>query len=155
MTFIPSPYSAGFPGCFVADFSGILWVAYLLAAIYELGIMLFTCFKVFDRKRRHESLLMRTVTWDGFVFYSFMFGISAVSLAILLAAPLELKASLTSIHRAIHAVLSGRLIIRLRKVATRSQYPSKQGVFISSTERSRGMNSVHEVLELVPIQEIS
>jgi len=148
----PSPFPTAFPGCFVVSASNRLFLAYLFAGVYELGIMIFTWFKVIGKNKHRGSTLMNAVVWDGFVFYSFMFGISAVNIVVLLGAPPELQPSLVTIHRSIHAILSGRLIIRLRLIAARNQFPSRHGLSSASRERSRGADSAPEDIELKPIQ---
>jgi len=124
----PSPYPAGFPGCVFSSASGILWVSYLFTAIYELGILFFTLLQVVQRNKRSGSVLMKTLTWDGLVAYSCMLGISAVNVVMMNVAPAELSFSLANIHHAIHAVLSARLILSLRRIAVRNEYLSTIGI---------------------------
>jgi len=122
LVFIPSPSALEFPGCFVAAANGdIFWISSSFAAAYELVIMLITWYKVVHKGKHRGSLLMRTLTWDGLSFYGYMFITSVVNIILLNLAPAALQIQLIFLQRFLHAMISCRIIIRLRRVADGDQ----------------------------------
>jgi len=149
--FTPSPAPVAYPGC-VAKGSDDVLRSFLIFAAYELAIMLFTWYKVARYNMRHESILMRTLGWDGLISYGSMFGTSILNVIVLRTAPPELEFSLIVIQRSIHAIISSRLIIRLREAAFAQQWSAAHGISTRSLERFRDQIPTNGGILLEPIQ---
>jgi len=127
LAFAPSPFPLQFPGCFVPQFSDILWITYLMVLIFETVICMVTLYGVLARGRYGNSPLLRSVYRDGIVFYAYLFAISVVNIVVIRATPSAISTALIALHRNLHSILAYRLLMRIRIAASPSGNNLLQG----------------------------
>jgi len=128
--FSRSPNLELYSGCFTTHESKGLWIAYAWLLAYETILFLLTVPKVRYRKEDREHLGRKPLSYviyrDGFQFYVYLLIVSIINIVGILTLKGGLAVSLTRIHRTLHAILSARLVINLRK-ATKYPHSSRPG----------------------------
>jgi len=107
-----------FTGCFISKASPVLFGSYVLLMGFETGIFAMTLFKACRTtlsERDVQSTLWRTLYRDGLLFYFYLLAISVLNVLILLFAPREMANMLAFMHRTLHALVSGSIVINLRR----------------------------------------
>jgi len=127
LQFQHSPFPSA-PGHFVEDNKNTLYVPYASLMIFETVVLILTLLKASGLKQ--VSDLHKTVYRDSLYFYFCLFAISTANVAVLAAGPVELRPILTSPHRVLHSILSGRLILNINEAAAK---PREEGSNTSSS----------------------
>jgi len=117
LQFVESPFPSS-PGCFVQNNKNNLYIPYALVMGFETVILVLTLVKASGPK--DTSPLHLTLYRDSLRFYVYLFAISAANTVVLATATQELRPILTSPHRVLHSVLSGRLILNIYEAADKS-----------------------------------
>jgi len=117
----PSPSRSAFPGCFVFHAGRILWVSFSILLVFHNMVLFLTVLRVIKERRLNDSSLFRTIYRDGIMVYAYLLGISLINIIVLNTAPITLEFSLISFHRVLHAILTGRLVINIRRAMSRDE----------------------------------
>lgn len=114
--FVPSPASV-VDGCFLGAADNVLFVFYVGLQVFETVVFLLTLWKAGSYLK---GSFYRELYRDSVTFYAYLFTISLINTIVffLTASPCR-GGILTGLHRIIHAVLSGRIILNIRKAAAR------------------------------------
>jgi len=111
---LPSPRLTG---CLVSAGSTILSVNWILLMVYEAGILLLLIVKALRQYQMHgNSDIYKAVYRDGSLFYLYVFILSTANLVVIMTLPHDFLNTLSSIERVLHSVLTGRILLNLRKV---------------------------------------
>ncbi|TFK64466.1 hypothetical protein BDN72DRAFT_881486 [Pluteus cervinus] len=116
LTFVSLPY----PGlyCFTAEGSNILYLCWILVAVYDAGtmsVMMISGLRNYSPECR-ESTLFRVVYRDGALYYLYMFILSTLNVIIALTLPSGYATLLTSLERVVHSVLTSRVVLHIREL---------------------------------------
>jgi len=122
--FAPSPSPSAFPGCFLVEANRQVWIGMLLAMLFETAIVCTTFYKVLQQWRYKEvsSTLVQTIYRDGISFFLLLFVVSLINIIVVRSAPDALAFMLTPLHRVLHASLTERIILNIRRAATRNKF---------------------------------
>ncbi|KAF8527240.1 hypothetical protein JB92DRAFT_2699021, partial [Gautieria morchelliformis] len=135
------PSQPNMPGCFRFKQNPILWVVFVFLMTFEtliLGLTLLKGVEHWDTKlkvRRTQSTLVSVLYRDGIMNYIYLCLLSIVNVVVLLTAPHGYSTLLTATQRALHSVLSARILLHLREAAvmrgksTMSHITSEMGEF--------------------------
>jgi len=104
----------GAVGCASLQAKDTLWIVYTLLLVYQTVIFGLTLRKVMRPKITEGSSLAFVLYRDGFLFYILLLIVSLVNIIGIHSGP---SAAFSWIHRVLHAVLSSRLILNIRKAA--------------------------------------
>jgi len=104
-----------FTGCFISSASPILFGSYALLMAFETIIFTMTLVKAWRSHKNVQSTLLRTLYRDGLLFYFYLMAISILNVLVLIFAPREMANMLAFMHRTLHALLSGSILINLRR----------------------------------------
>jgi len=115
VTFDPSPCSSD-PGFFVMDNHNNLYIPYALLMGFETMVLVLTLVKA--SKQRAISQLHKTLYEDSLKYFVILFAVSVANTTNLAAGPLELRPVLTSVHRILHSVFTGRIILNIHESAS-------------------------------------
>jgi len=154
----PAPSLA--PGHFVEDNKNNLYIPYALVMVFETVVLFLTLLKATGQ--RQASTLHRTIYKDSLSFYFYLFAISVANVAVLSTGPAELRPILTSVHRVLHSIFSGRLILNINEAAnnardaqthtssflycgTSVQYPTSESELEMYSGSEREEQEVHEL----------
>ncbi|KAJ7473952.1 hypothetical protein FB451DRAFT_282646 [Mycena latifolia] len=114
MTYSPPPLDI--PGCNLTGGPFILVdLSFILVLINETALMSYTLSIGLKTYRHTSSPLITTLYRDGIMYYIFLFCGSAANVAILIAAPKELRELLNTFLRVLHSVLSTRTLLHVRE----------------------------------------
>ncbi|GJE99949.1 hypothetical protein PsYK624_162250 [Phanerochaete sordida] len=145
------PTAQNLRGCFLVTTKDQLVVDWVLVAALETIVLVLTLMKVARvpangrlLARDTTSPLIRQLARDGVLFYVYLLGISLVNIVILLATSHELSTLLVCLQRALHSILSARLLLNLRAASIRSDRHI-DGATLGETEwtRNRCQSSIH------------
>jgi len=91
-----------------------------------------------ERKTLNGSILFRTIYLDGIMFYVYLSVSSLINIIVLNITQNYLNSSIVSFHRALHAILTARLVINIRRAGAQ---PSKDSWLLSAIpETSEDLN---------------
>ncbi|EJC98751.1 uncharacterized protein FOMMEDRAFT_161584 [Fomitiporia mediterranea MF3/22] len=116
-----TPVPKGITGCLTTSGNPLLVGAWAVLMVYEagiLGLMILKgtqMYKEYVHRELRSSALYKAIFRDGAIFYVYIFALSVANVIIISRLPRELAALLTSFERVIHAVLTERLLIALRR----------------------------------------
>lgn len=142
LTLGPSPSRSAFPGCFIYDGGRILWVSYLLLQVFHAVVFILTLLKVIQQRRLKDSSLFRTIYRDGIMIYAYLFGFSLINIIVLNTAQTYLEFSLASTHRVLQAILTGRLVMNIRRAANQSPRDLMQVTAFDVPGSYRGLEAI-------------
>jgi len=128
LRFIDSPVPFLIRSCFIVQAeASYAWAAYLVLLILESVIFALTLIKYFQDPGTRRSFVIQTIYRDGLLFYIFILGISLINIALLKAEWFNnaYGTLLTNIHRVLHAILSTRLVLNIRKAGSRRTIASR------------------------------
>lgn len=108
-------------GCLPLESGSVLYVVYVLFMVFETVIFGLTISKMTHTARRTTSPLVWSLYRDGILFYIYLLAASIVNVVVLLTTPHEFANLTSSIQRALHSVLSTRLLLNLREASLRSR----------------------------------
>ncbi|KAJ7242102.1 hypothetical protein C8J57DRAFT_72058 [Mycena rebaudengoi] len=111
------PPIPGLPGCYFAA-GNVVFVAipFVLVLLNETAIMGYTLWLGVKTYRHSNNPFVAILFHDGISYYVFLCIISAINLAIMLAAPRSLAQLFNTFLRVMHSVLSTRVILHVRNV---------------------------------------
>ncbi|KAF8590853.1 hypothetical protein K439DRAFT_1657189 [Ramaria rubella] len=98
----------------------ILFVDYIFIAVFESLILVLTVYKGVQHLRYNRSNLVFTLYRDGVLFYVYLIGFSLVNIILLVLGP-KPGPNLMLMQRALHSILTARLLLNLREAAARDQ----------------------------------
>jgi len=149
LRFAPSPFPTelGYTGCFVSQANDSIWLDYLLTLITEGVILGMTIGYILYQGGYNYSPFVRRIQRDGIMFYVYLQVFSIANIIVLHVTPLPLHLSACSFHRILHASLTARLLLNIRRAAIPSEMDTKN----SSGSSSEGPNGI-ELHGLRPIQ---
>jgi len=103
-------------GCFVDARSSIQFVEWALIMGFEGGILILTFIKGYQTLRiGPRSGLMRLVYVDGILYYIALFALATMNLIAILTLPGAFANIFSFLQRIMHSVLTGRMLLQLRK----------------------------------------
>jgi len=114
-TIPPNPNT---PGCFLLKQKNILFVCFILIMTFETVVLTLTLIKGLEHFRAATSPLVTVLYRDGVLNYIYLFILSLINLAVITSAPHGFTTLLTAMQRVAHAILSGRILLHLRKAAS-------------------------------------
>jgi len=135
MSFINSPDPSVFRGCFIAQANTKdAWAAYLILLVLESVIFVLTLIKYIQQSETRNQFIIQTIYRDGLLFYIFIFGISLINIILLQTEQLSSAYGvlLIGIHRVLHAILSCRLVLNIRKAAAQRALAYTPPTFVLS-----------------------
>ncbi|KAJ7079500.1 hypothetical protein C8R43DRAFT_349651 [Mycena crocata] len=111
-----SPPPLDIPGCNLTGGPFVLvGLSFIIVLFNETVLMGYTLWIGFKTYRHSNSPLILTLYRDGITYYVFLCLGSAVNVAILVAAPKELRELLNTFIRVLHSVLSTRALLHVRE----------------------------------------
>jgi len=111
----------GIPGCFFSASGNVISVLWVVVLGFELLTLCLTAFRgLRHRFGRGNCGTVVTLYWDAFRFSLLLSCISIINLVVAFIAPIPYKTTTVGLQRAMHAVLAGRIILRLRRKASES-----------------------------------
>jgi len=121
--FIPIPDSIGpaFPTCAITTSRREFWLAYLAVLIDETAMMFVTMFHILREGGFGYTPLVRTVQRDGIIFYLYLQVLVVFNIIFIKSGALDTDLPAASIHRIIHAVLTSRMLLNMRRAALRKR----------------------------------
>jgi len=140
VTFLPNMYpeASALSGCWMISLapSGDLWVSYLVILLNETVIVVTTILYILRDGGYGCTPLVRTVQRDGVFFYIYLQALSIFNiLFIRFATPdFHLNATIQSLHRVFHAILTARMLLNIRRAAFPDQ--GLEGITSNSIEKS-------------------
>jgi len=121
LVFGSSPNPSLLPGCIIVGSGfGHFWIVYAAIMVYQTVIFALTVYKAsryYKTLKLANSLLPNTVYRDGILFYAYLFVASLINIVILNVATGQISNVLISIHRILHAIFTGRLILNIRSAS--------------------------------------
>ncbi|KAF8639307.1 hypothetical protein AX17_001588, partial [Amanita inopinata Kibby_2008] len=137
LAFIQLPFPF-IKGCIVIAGSRILTVDWALLMFYNTGNLMLMVIRVTSLYWSGvESRLLRRLYTDGVFYYAFLFGISVINVSVIFSLPPEYVDLLSSTQRALHSILSSRVILDIREQAADA---SKVQLPIARIHLSSGSN---------------
>jgi len=127
--FLETPSTVAFPGCFITTENKSIWYIYLFLLLFETLVLALTLYKVLAHRKISSSPLVEAMYRDGLTFYIYLFATSILLISVSNGFPTSLAPYLTGIpvfHRNIHAILSARLVMNVRKVAYQDEQRTRQ-----------------------------
>ncbi|KAL4261440.1 DUF6533 domain-containing protein [Pleurotus pulmonarius] len=109
------------PGCFPDDGNNVVFVSFTVLMGYETIIFILTLIKAIQHFRHGSNSFVTTFFQDGIVYFAALLIVSFANVIILLTEPNEYANMLTSIQRALHSILSARILLRLRQESERTR----------------------------------
>jgi len=127
-----NPPGPNLPGCFLEKQNPILWIVFIFVMTFETIVLALTLVKGWQHFRGQSTTLVSVLYRDGILNYIYLCLLSIINVVVLLTAPHGYSTLLTATQRALHSILSGRILLHLREAAvlranTRSTIPSSQG----------------------------
>ncbi|KAJ7447577.1 hypothetical protein B0H11DRAFT_2082658 [Mycena galericulata] len=114
MTYSPPP--PGIPGCNLTGGPFLLvGLSFIIVLLNETALMSYTLWIGFRAYRQSSSPLVATLYRDGITYYVLLCLGSAVNVAILIAAPKELRELFNTFLRVLHSILSTRALLHVRE----------------------------------------
>jgi len=123
-----SPFPS-IPGFFILENKNDLYIPYSLMMAFETVVLALTLIKA--KGQRGISKLHKTLYEDSLLYYSFLFSVSVANTAMLIAGPVVLRPVLASIHRVLHSVSSGRIILNIHEASCKSRAEFHSSNFLS------------------------
>jgi len=117
-----SPSSSALPGCFAVAGSSDVSKLFIFAFAFETVILFLTLYKLAQQRKYGNSRLLQSTTNNGIVVYLCLLASTTINLTLLYTFPPELEGGLVTLHRILHAVLTERLILHIRKAAAYTRY---------------------------------
>jgi len=99
-------------GYFVSNSDDIIFVSYATLVVFETVVLLLTLWKI--NKQHDKSVLYRVLYWDSLMFYICLFVISMANILTLILAPAVMKPIMIQLHRILHSVVLGRIVLNIR-----------------------------------------
>lgn len=124
-------------GCLVTVSSSILSANYILLMLYDACLLSLMVVRGISAFRSGSRLhLVRVVYSDGIIYYVYVWALSLVNVLVITRLPIQLQTLMMLMARVIHAVLSCRVILHIRKQAhvQRQGCSSRQGLSYTSTD---------------------
>jgi len=112
--FSSTPSPSALSGCLFTQGKNLNWVCYLLLVIFETVILVLTLWKITQRVTQNTAPLYQVILRDGLTFYILLLMASMVNIIFFKVARESLKFSFAPVHRVLHAILSGRLLLNMR-----------------------------------------
>ncbi|KAF8518326.1 hypothetical protein JB92DRAFT_2712676, partial [Gautieria morchelliformis] len=149
------PPEPNLAGCFLFKQNPILWVVFVFLMTFEtreqsLSLswrLISPCSCSRPTLRRTQSTLVSVLYRDGILNYIYLCLLSIVNVVVLLTAPHGYSTLLTATQRALHSVLSARILLHLREAAvmrgksTMSHVTSEMGGFTINRSSGPGRKS--------------
>jgi len=105
-------------GFYITSEDPIIFVVYATLLGFETVVLLLTLWKI--NKQQGESMLYKILYRDSLIFYIYIFGVSVANIILLVASPVALRLILVEMHRILHAVFLGRIILNIRSAMARA-----------------------------------
>jgi len=137
-----SPSRSAFPGCFISQSGRAFWISYLLLLLFHNVILILTVIKLIKGKRLRGSSLLRTIYRDGIMFYAILSVLSLINIIMFNTTQTYLKFGFISFHRVLHAILTERLVINIRRAGIR---PPRDSRVVNTTESSEELSRDFEL----------
>ncbi|PFH49147.1 hypothetical protein AMATHDRAFT_63636 [Amanita thiersii Skay4041] len=117
LTFAETPHPLAI-GCFVTRASRILSADPALLMFYNTGNLVLLVVRVSSFYwSQVDSWLIKRLYTDGVLYYLFLFAFCVINVAVIFSLPSEYINLLSSLQRVIHSILSGRVILDIRRHA--------------------------------------
>jgi len=153
-------YISKLPVCDLPTSGDHIVTFYILLMVFEAVILLFTLVKA-SAYRAEPSKLFRTLYYDSIVFAIFLLILSTINVVIGLTAPRPGRTTiiLGFLHRNIHSILSGRIILDIRRAvyrATASELPTVSTIIFGEnlqaqiSDRSRYTETDSQIIGETP-----
>ncbi|GJF00614.1 hypothetical protein PsYK624_169080 [Phanerochaete sordida] len=111
-------------GCFLETTQDLLVVDWVLVVVFETAILGLTLVKFVHARvglgpiaRGTTPPLMQSLYRDGILFYVYLFGMSLINVVVLVTTSHDLSTLLACLQRAMHSILSVRLLLNLREAS--------------------------------------
>ncbi|EJD38830.1 hypothetical protein AURDEDRAFT_172150 [Auricularia subglabra TFB-10046 SS5] len=104
----------GFVGCIITSSSHTIGLAWINISAFEFVIVSMTVAKGVEHFRSSSSTLLASLYRDGILYYIFLFVVSLANMIFVLSAPAEYIVLLAELQRALHSILTCRIILNLR-----------------------------------------
>lgn len=130
-------------GCLPVGGNNILYVEFVVLMAFETLVLALTLLKGIQSLRRRNSPLMVSLYRDGILFYIYLFVVSVSNVVVLLTAPPEYTNLLSALQRALHSIVSARLLLNLREASLRSTVLIDGEVVESGTLSASHMSGMH------------
>ncbi|KAL0949005.1 hypothetical protein HGRIS_009104 [Hohenbuehelia grisea] len=118
--FLDQPRVVALPGCYPISADKIIVVAYILLMVFESVILGLMLTKGVRHYRTSSSSFIRAMLQDGVVYFVTLMSVSFINAIVFIAAAPEMANILTPMQRSLHSMLSARILMRMRKEATRT-----------------------------------
>jgi len=129
-----TPPSPNLPGCFLLKQKNILFAVFVLVMVFETLILALTLLKGLEHFRGTNSTLISVLYRDGIMNYIYLCVLSIVNVVVLLTAPHGYSTLLTALQRALHSILSARILLHLREAAIiRAKTSVGPGAYLTSS----------------------
>ncbi|EJC98748.1 uncharacterized protein FOMMEDRAFT_170954 [Fomitiporia mediterranea MF3/22] len=120
VTFTPLP--EGLSGCLISTGNSLLVGTWILLMIFEAGILALMVLKGVQMyrgsvdKQHRKTELYKAVFRNGAIFYVYIFTLSVANVIVISRLPRDLSTLLASVERVMHAILTERLLLTLRRI---------------------------------------
>jgi len=91
-----------------------------LVMLFETVVLVLTCIRAIRHFRKGSSGLITVIYRDGLLFYLCLFAFSAGNVIVLILVPPQYANVITTPQRAMHSIVSARLLLNLREAGARS-----------------------------------
>ncbi|KAL4266701.1 DUF6533 domain-containing protein [Pleurotus pulmonarius] len=112
-----------YAACILDPGNGNVYLCWILVLVYDTGTMILMAvagaksYTQFHGRSGASSALVRTLYRDGIIYYIGLFVLSVANIITVLVLPRSLVNLFTLLQRAVHTVLSSRVILHLREQA--------------------------------------
>ncbi|KAJ7589035.1 hypothetical protein C8J56DRAFT_29663 [Mycena floridula] len=112
-------------GCIVSEGSALLFLCWILLAVYDLGILILMLTQGVRTYRLGGNLGLYNVVYrDGIIYYIYLFALSSINVVVVLTSSRDLASLLASTARVVHALLTSRVVLHIRQQAGKRQSKS-------------------------------
>lgn len=129
-----------FPTCALTNTSNHLYICYAVILGFEAVVLLLTLLRA---NNYQSGTLFKRLYIDSITFFIYLCILSVINITVLLTAPAEVGAILTGVHRNIHSILSGRIILNIRSIGTST---ARSGDHAPSETRTQGSRETPSLL---------
>lgn len=116
----PPLWEPSLSGCFIVSSNRLLWVdwlAFLLGEGVTLVLMAIFAYRTF--REGYNLPFVKLLYRDGLIFYVYLFCLTATNIALVVALDIPFVAMMSPVQSAIHSVLTARIILNIREMASR------------------------------------
>ncbi|KAF8505204.1 hypothetical protein BU17DRAFT_101143 [Hysterangium stoloniferum] len=133
-----SPPGPNLPGCFLDKQNPILWLVFIFVMTFETIVLALTLVKGVQHFRGESTTLISVLYRDGIMNYIYLCLLSVINVVVLLTAPHGYSTLLTATQRALHSILSARILLHLREAAV-SRVHHRSTTTTPSSQRESSM----------------